>query len=177
MKKLIVTLLTLATVAAATNTYAVATVNANSYDADKVIYYLTQGTLASGTDIMVEILAGAAGGSLSSIKKGSLSEPGYFDFGVLTVPGLADNAQADFRIRAWKGGDSYPGNLAIPEAAESAKFTQATGAWNPNATPPTPPQGPSLALPAALTITVVPEPSILALALLGGVALILRRRS
>lgn len=182
MKKTLSILAALTLMGAAAQCFAAATVTLNNYDADKPIYIGAPGTVASGADVWVELLGGTPGGTLAPIASTSglalfgLAEPGYFDSGVGTIPGLADNATAEFQLRAWKGAASYDAAFAVKETAISAKWTQATGAWNPAAQPPVPASGPVLAIPGNLVLAVVPEPSTIALGLLGAAMLLIRRR-
>jgi len=182
MKKTLVILATLAALAATSKTYAAATISLNNYDSDKPIFYLKDGTKASGADVFVEVLAGPVGGVLapvantSALSKFGLSEPGYFDNAVGVIPGLADGAQVDVQVRTWKGGASYD---VAAESGISAKWTQASGTWNPNASPPVPASGPALGLTSSITIlpvSAIPEPSVVILAMLGGAAVLIRRR-
>lgn len=155
------------------------TVFLNNYDANKAIFYMSEGTLASeGLGVTLQILGGPVGGALAPINPNgktnpnlSLVEPGFFDavpsFGV--VPGVADGAQAQFQVRAWIGADYASAQVR----AESTTWTQKVGT---NPAPPSPPVPEALQFPG-LTLINIPEPSTIALGLLGAALLLIRRRS
>lgn len=176
MKKLLATVAACAVVASAA--YADATVALNNFAANP-IYLLSEGTLA-GADVMVEFWGGPVGGDIAMISNtdGVSAWPveyeGFFDGGVGVVPGVADSADAQLVMRAYQG-ETYDGAFGAAPTAE-VMWTQATGAWNPNAVPPAPPTGPDLAYTDTPVLNVVPEPSTIALGLLGAAVLLLRRR-
>lgn len=154
-----------------------ATVTFNNYDADKAIFVGSVGTLA-GTDVMWQLLGDGQGvveavaGATQSVFPVS-ADAGYFDLGVGVVPGAVAGATVNFELRAWKGAD-----YASASEKGSVSWSQATGSWNDVAVPPAAPTGPALAIPASVlvTTTVIPEPSTIALGLLGAAALLIRRR-
>jgi hypothetical protein len=152
-----------------------ATVLLNNYDADKPIFAGAVGTLA-GTDVMWQLLGNGAPvtetGSGTSIFPVSV-DAGYFDVGVGVVAGVTAGDTVNFELRAWKGAD-----YASATESGSVSWSQATGSWNDAAVPPAPPSGPALAVPGSVlvTTTVIPEPSTIALGLLGLGALLIRRR-
>jgi hypothetical protein len=174
MKKALALLAALTLIGAA-NTWAAATVALNNYDSDKAIFLADGTTKAPLAGTYVELWANGAavtptGGGATTF---GLAEDGYFDNGYGIVAGLADSASTEFTLRAWRGGATYD---AATDKAE-VTWSQATGAWNPAAQPPTPPSGPALGVPSALSIVpVVPEPSTIALGILGGAALLFFRR-
>lgn len=152
---------------AAVQCFGGAAVLANNYDANKPVYYGNNTTMApvDGTWLQFATATGTPiGGAFG------LTEPGFFDNGFFEVPGAADNADVSFILQGWKGaaGSTYD------SAAEkvSANISQKAGS-NPGA--PNPPNAAVLAMPDNFVIQ-VPEPSTVALALLGGAALLLRRR-
>lgn len=145
----------------------------NNYDQDGgngyPIYYLAEGTvLASG---WVQIF-----GNGTAIGDKLPVADGFFDNGYGVVAGVAEGANADIKLQAWKGDGTYA------DATEKAEAT-----WNQKVgTNPALPATPSpemLNLPKGIIVKagevnpVVPEPSTIALALLGGAALLLRRRN
>ena len=160
--------------------FASGTVWLNNYDADKPVFYLTSGSAANGADFYAEIWGGPVGGTLSQLKtEGGTATAfaltqGYFDAGYATIPGVADSAQATLELRAYKG-TSY----ATAEAVGKLTWNQATGtAANLTAEPPVMQNPATLNLTgnALITAVVVPEPSTIALGMLGAAALLIRRR-
>jgi len=168
-----------------------ATVNLNNFDANGgngvPIYLLTSGTLAPTAGVFVQILGGPVGGAQAPIqdKTGAAIAPfamgtggagaGYFDNGVGIVPGVADNGQAQITLNIWQG--TAAGGISGAQNSVTKTWTQATGGWNSAAVPPAALTGVALAIPGtSLTLTGVPEPTTLALGLLGGLALMIRRR-
>jgi hypothetical protein len=161
------------TVLCSASALADATVALNNYGAGAgQIFYNAQGTLAPVDGTWVQLYSGATAlKDTTGAGPTALSEPGMFYGGVVAIPGATENANAPVTLRAWRGATTWE---AATERGE-ATWTQATGAWNPAAVPPTPPVGPDLTNPA-VTISVVPEPSTIALGLLGGAALLFFRR-
>jgi len=169
-----------------------ATVNLNNFDANGgngvPIYLVTSGTLAPTAGVFVQILGGPSGGEQSAVqdKTGAAIAPwamgtggagaGFFDNGVGIVPGVADGAQANITLQVWQG--TAAGGFGAATTKASATWTQATGSWTSTQVPPAPFPNVALAIPGtSLTMTgVVPEPSTIALGLLGGLALLIRRR-
>jgi len=155
------------------NTWAEATINLNNLTGGS-IFYLTEGTLAPAAGTFAQVLYN--GTALTDRDSGlstfELIDSGLFYGGTAVVPGLADSATAEFTLRAWKGAAGSTWDAAAERG--SVTWSQATGAYNPNAVPPAVFAGPDLSNPA-VTI-VVPEPTTIALGLLGGAALLLFRR-
>lgn len=159
-----------------------ATIAANNYGAAAGVinYEATAGTKTLlPADAWIEVLGGAAGSVNSLGAAFHPSEPGYFDNGVLLVPGVAAGATASFEVRAWSGATAYD----AATLKGSASFTQATGTWDDGVggtNPPGPKSGPDLAVPSftvgAAGTPVIPEPSTIALGVLGAAALLIRRR-
>lgn len=87
----------------------------------------------------------------------------------VTITGLAAGAQGTFRFRAWEtAGGSYEQAQVAHWYGESAPITIATGGGlNPPA---------NLTGLQGFTLTIVPEPSTIALGVLGAAALLFRRR-
>jgi hypothetical protein len=107
---------------------------------------------------------------------------GYFNGGVVTVPGVAPGANGTFQVFAWDGASgsaTYVAGLAAWNAGSlhggwsnpQGGVTIATGGVG---QPPSTPAGLTGLQPWAVTI--VPEPSTIALGMIGGLALLLRRR-
>lgn len=172
MKKALALLAAL-TLMGAANIWAAATVTLSNYDSNMPIFYNAVGTLAPLDGTFVELIGPngpvtPTGGGSSIL---SLAEPGFFDGGFGVVPGVADSAQAALTLRAWRGAATWD----VAAERGEVSWTQATGAWDPTAVPPAAPSGPALAIPSSPLI-VVPEPSTIALGILGGAALLLFRR-
>jgi len=155
-----------------------ATVALNNYAGGVINYQATAGgaTTLLPADAWVEVLGGATG-STASLGVFHPSEPGYFDNGVVLVPGATAGQSASFEVRAWTGATTY---AAATVKGSTGAFSSATGSWDDAATPPPVKQGPDLAVPtftvAAGSTPVVPEPSTIALGVLGAAALLARRR-
>jgi hypothetical protein len=151
----------------------VATINLNNYGTGaNPIFYGQQGTLAPMAGTFVELLAGTTvvPDAVSGATQIPMSEDGMFFGGTGSVPGLAPSATTEFTLRAWRGATSY--DTAVERG--SATWSQATGSWDSAAVPPAPPGGPDMQNPAV--VIVIPEPSTIALGLLGGFALLFFRR-
>lgn len=192
MKKLALLAATITLMGISANCFAAAeaTVLLNNFDSNNAIMFVSSAGGAAvaapgSANISVQLLGGAAAGSLAPViptgggngiipvagaAAGGLA--GFFDGGVGVVPGVAPNATATFQLVAFTGTDPSKG-------VKSATWTQPTGSWDPGAVPPAPPAGPSLQNPAGLTVggaPPIPEPSTIALGLLGLGALLIRRR-
>ena len=157
-----------------------ATIRLNNKDAQMPIFLRHVGTLATPADqIYIQVLAGPAGGTLIAVTPiGAttsvieLSEPGYFDAGVGIIPGIGDGKVVDCRIQLWQPLPDWTG-LPRYEAGTSqwiTKWTQRSGSWDPQSG--LAPTGPVLAIPLSPIVGAVPEPSTVALGILGGAALI-----
>jgi hypothetical protein len=158
--------------AMAAKTYAVGTLWLENYTADKAVFKITQGTKLA-EPAFVSLYAGMPGETLTQIFTTAspydfAGDPGYFDAGVVQLGTLAGNANLSFRVDVWTGSRTAPVLIG-----QSLPWTQQAGTYTPTE-PPTPPTGPSAAIPN--NITLVPEPSTIALGLLGLGALLIRRR-
>jgi hypothetical protein len=156
----------------------------NNADSDHPIFYLTVGSPASGPNFYVEMLAGpdanhlqpitdVSSGTQSVFNLGTAPNlPGFFDGGMGHIPGVPFRGVATFQVLAWTGAPTFD---SASQRVASALFTQQTGYDDPGGGAPDPAK--LLAFPADLVIPGVPEPSVVALGLLGGtVWLILGRR-
>jgi len=169
----------------------VGTVNLNNFDANGgngvPIYLVTSGTLAPTAGVFVQILGGPVGGAQAAVqdKTGAAIAPfamgtggagaGYFDDGVGVVPGVAAAGTAQLTLQIWQG--TAAAGYAGATVKGTATWQQTLGSWNPTAVPPAALTGVTLGIPGtSLTLTGVPEPSTIALGLLGGLALLIRRR-
>jgi len=188
MNKTIAVLASLAVMGSAADCMAAAVVNMNNYDANIPIMFKADAASAAiaapGIGTYVQLWGGAVGGPLAPVTLNSttdsiingIDDGGFFDKGVGVIAGLADKAQADLELRAWRGAATYD----AASLTGSVKWTQATGGWAMTASPPGTPDNIALNIPASgLTIGpsgVIPEPSSIALGLLGAAALLIRRR-
>jgi len=190
MNKTIAVLASLAVMGSAADCMAAAVVNLNNYDANiPIMYKATAGATAvtapdAGT--YVQLMGAGVGGTLvpCTLNSGTdtsaqgLDGGGLFDKGYAVIPGLTDKAQADLQLRAWVGATTYD---AATLSGQTTKWTQVTGGWNSTAVPPGTADSIALQIPTTgLTIgpvgPAVPEPSTIALGLLGAAALLIRRR-
>jgi len=143
----------------------------NNYDANNPIYYLNTSTKASAADTWVQIFGGT-----QSLATGGLSEDGFFDFQYGVITGADPANDVTIKVQAWKGaaGSTY---------ANATQSAEASWTQKPGSVPPLPaaPNPTVLQFPNNFVIKDVnpnvPEPSTIALALLGGAALLLRRRN
>jgi len=124
----------------------------------------------------VEVWAGAAGsGATTMIASGNFAEAGYFDLGAQVIPGVAGGGSADFMVRAWEGASTF----AAATTSGTVSWTQGSlGSFDDSVSPPPVKTGPELNMPA-FTLGAgapIPEPSTIALGVLGAAALLIRRR-
>jgi hypothetical protein len=150
--------------------FATGAIDLTTYDAGNPVYYLTSGSLATGSDFYAQILYnGVPVASSSGVSTFALSS-GDFDGGFGDVPGTADGATSvSLTLRAWKGTSTYDINAPQGEV----NWSQTVGA-DPGA--PTLPSPAQLAVPSSVIIKAVPEPTTIALGMLGAAALLIRRR-
>lgn len=137
-----------------------------------------------GAGYVAQLWAGPAGGTLAPIGdpipfRTSAAAAGYWSGAARTIPGVAGGADALIEIRAWRvaAGADYAAALASTDTnpvgnyGKSEALTIKTGG-----------AGEPPSLPADLVglkgfqLIAVPEPSIIALGLVGAGALLLRRR-
>jgi len=135
------------------------------------------GALATGSDLFVQVLAGASAGALVPVV-GTLGTDlplnrtgagaGYTNpfSDIYTVPGMAGGTVATVGYRAYQG-------LSYTSATAVSPLTLATGTIS-LSEPPTPPGEVQLGV---QSVTIVPEPATFALGLIGlGSLLAIRRR-
>jgi hypothetical protein len=159
---------------AAQSAYAdVGAIQANNYGSSAGAITYNGALLPATSDTWVEILAAPAGGTLASVAVGNLTEAGYFDLSGVALNAVAANASANFEVRAWTGAATFD---AATIKGQSAVFTQTVGSYNNAATPPGPVTGPDLNVPTFSIGVSVPEPTTIALAMLGAAGLLIRRR-
>jgi hypothetical protein len=138
-------------------------------------------TPLSGATFLAQVYGGADAGSLTALGAPVAfltgASEGYFFSGTLTVPGVVGGGVATIVVRAWNaaGGATYEQASATigARAGESNIFTVTTG--NPAGSPPTSPAA-LAGMESFNLVTVVPEPSIIALGLVGCGLFMLRRK-
>jgi hypothetical protein len=145
--------------------------------------------IGAGATITIELLAGTSAGNLvafaTPVMTSSWIGNGWFNVGApaVALAGHAAGSFPFFQLRAWNnaGGTSYSAALAAGQAYNLSAVWQLvpggglSGLGNPSAVPPVP--APALFGMASYTLIPVPEPSVIALGVLGAAALLLRRRS
>ena len=142
------------------------------------------GVTPLGSGFLGQLYVGASAGTLAPIGTPQVfglpnAPDGHIGIGELTItdPTLTVNSSAVYRLRAWTGGiASYEFALTTLGAhvGESAATAITLGG---NLPPPNLPVVATANLHPSFTLSVVvPEPSVLALGLLGGAALLFRRR-
>jgi hypothetical protein len=132
------------------------------------------GVGVSGADFKADLIAGPAGTALSaltlvpnsttSFRTGAAA--GYVNSITVTIPNIAAGAQATVAMRAYNGA-TYQGSSLY---GTSAPITIPTG--NPTTSPP----GTPTDMVGLTGFALVPEPSTIALAMLGLAGLLIRRR-
>lgn len=150
--------------------FAQAPIFLNNYDSGNPVYYLDTNTKLSETGSFVQIF----GNGTSIGDKFGLVEPGFFDNGFGAIPGAVDGADVTVKVQVWRNAASF---ATATEKAEASWVQK--GGTTPAA--PAPPSPTALAFPNNVIVgtqgPIVPEPSTIALVLLGGAALLLRRRN
>ncbi|MBI5773471.1 MAG: PEP-CTERM sorting domain-containing protein [Verrucomicrobia bacterium] len=152
----------------------------NSYDANLSFFIGNTSTPAAddGT-VFFQIFAGGnpltpSGAGSTSVNLIAADAP-FFDYGVAYTGQANDATGVAFRIEAWKGapGSTFASSVGVTPTAE-LNWTQTVGNQ--------PAVGTPTALPltfggaSSLVLTVVPEPATITLGILGGVAILARRR-
>ena len=181
MKKV---LLTLAAVAVSVSVMAQGTVNFQNIGGAPVTYEDGGAPIgATASDGIITALYWAPAGTTDDGAMEQIGAAanflgnGFFLGGTRTAPVTPPGASAAFQVRAWDSntGATYEEALAsgLTQAGKSAIFESATG--NPEAIPPGLPVNLAQAIPA-FTVATVPEPSAIALGMLGVGALFLVRR-
>jgi len=172
MKQVLSVLSALAVVGSA-SCFGAAAVNLTNYDPDQPVFYQTAGTKAgAGCYIVITIgdtVVTSTGGGNGVFSLGD--DAGYFDGGIGNV-GPTDGATVTFTAHAWKG-DATPTGWQTATESATATWTQATGANS----PPNLPAPAGLQLPSlTITTTNIPEPTTIALGLIGAAGLLFFRR-
>jgi hypothetical protein len=149
---------------------------------------LAGGALLSGTDYFVQMFAGPAGTAASALAAQGIpinfrtgAAAGYFSGGSVAITGVDFGATATVQIRAWAAasGATYAAAVAANGIyGSSTAFNVATPAY-PDRTAPPPLPGSLIGL-TSFSISsgtpIVPEPTTIALGLLGAALLFIRRR-
>jgi len=151
------------------------------YDAPVFIDSVTTGARATGPAYMAQLYAGPVGGTLAAIGSPvpflTGTGAGYWRSASLAIGTVAPGATASVQIRAWASaaGASYEAALAANGATGQSTpiLSIVTGGAG---SPPSLPADLAGLQSFAITGGVVPEPSVLALGALGGLALLIRRR-
>jgi hypothetical protein len=140
------------------------------------------GPLVTSTSYMAQLLLVGAGNSLTPIGAAAnflgSGGPGFFNGGVVDS-GLTAGATGTFQVFAWDGAS---GQAAYAAALAAWNGGSIHGGYSNPVTVPTGGTGSPAGPPGALTglqpwaVTIVPEPSTIALGIIGGLALLLRRR-
>lgn len=138
------------------------------------------GTAGTDPAAFTPVLDNATGTLVAALPFRTGSAVGYITTTGVSVKGAPGGTEILVQMRAWSavGGATYEAAYAAATTGGMAA-TVKLGASNVfAATPSTPPAtGPFLVGLQAFTVDYIPEPSVLALGLLGGVAFLLRRRS
>ncbi|MCL5098327.1 MAG: PEP-CTERM sorting domain-containing protein [Candidatus Omnitrophica bacterium] len=177
MKKLV---LIVACMLASAAAYAQGTVNFSNYapasGVNAPIYYIDGVTKLAGTAYMAQLYAGIDAGSLAAV-----GDPLAFRTGAgagflvassapYTIPGIGGGATATLQVRAWEVATGATWDAAQVRG-QSDTFQLALG----NAgQPPTPPA--DLVGLKSFNLAAIPEPSTIALGILGAGLLLIRRR-
>lgn len=181
MKKLFVLM---ACLVATVSSYAQGTVNFNTrVTADNVNLRVLglDGNPVTGANYSAQLFAGPAGaaeaalnpiGSPVSFRAGNAA--GWIDAGAVVVTGVPGGQTATLQLRAW---DNTTGANYASAQVRGESRTWTTGALgDPGAQPPTVPASLGAGTGNGFQLYVVPEPSTIALGVLGAAALLLRRR-
>ena len=170
------------------------TVNFNNYepfsgiDAPMSINWTPEagfGTFPLGSRYLAQLYAGSAADSLSPVGvavffRDSITTgqgTGYFAGGQVDIPFLSPQTGGYFQVRFWDGasGSIYEAAVAANGLAGFSNVIHLTALGDPHGAPPTIPVDLVGLMPSGIIL--IPEPSPLALGLLGTAALVLRRRN
>jgi len=175
MKKLLLTLaaVMVASISALAQPAQITVDNRNLTDANGATY---QGTITGNTaGATAQLFLVGTGGALTALTPPTTFRTGAASAFVtaqnVDVPGIKPGTSANFILRAWQG-SSYDSSL---ERGQSNPFTVANLGGDPGGGAP-PILPPKLNGMQGFAITVLPEPSTIALGMLGAAALLIRRR-
>lgn len=179
MKKLI---LSVACVLAAVSAYGQATVNFANVAAglSAPVFDVDKSTKIGSSAYLAQLYAGVDAGSLAAVPGSTpflgTAAPftGFFNGGTKTLTGITAGSRPFFQVKAWEasGGATYDAALAAGKKTGFSTVFQIgvdTGGVGSPATPPA-------ALIGLTSFSLVPEPSTIALGVLGALALLIRRR-
>ena|ERR1041384_3482904 len=125
-----------------------------------------------------QLYGGSVSNTASLIAEGTAANftasSGYINSGIVTVDNGAGGTTYFYEVRAWKGAATYAAATTTPGAqwGKSAIIQIVLGGGSPPAPVPTANLQPNF----TLNLNPVPEPSTIILGILGGTALLLRRR-
>jgi hypothetical protein len=175
MKKL---LLIAASMMVAVGLYAQGTVNFQNIPPvpDAPVFNIDGTTRLSGPNFQAMLYAGPDAGNLAAVGAAvpflAGEGAGYFIGGSRAIPTVAPGATAFIEVRAWDSTSGASWEVATIRGQSMEPFSLVTGGLSVDGAPPT--------LPAIMTgmtsFNLVPEPSTIALGILGAGALLLFRR-
>jgi hypothetical protein len=155
-------------------------INVNSGSGLNSPVFLNDGTKVSGPGVTAELLAGTSFADLRSVATTGFltgAAAGYFNGGVISIPGVPGGGIGFFQVRAWSTAagsfEAAEANYRVYLSGQSSIWSQPTGDLS--AVPPTPP--PALTGLGSFGLNnLIPEPSIFGLAGLGVTLSCVRRR-
>jgi hypothetical protein len=158
----------------------VGVVNLSNYDTMYAITGVGGAAVdAANTYVSLSYSVGGGASALAQTTTGAtqwtLDDGGYFDMSTGVLSTAAASTTVQFTLQAWTGGTSFD----TATARATSTWSQTTGKWDNAAQPPQTPDSVILALPGTVqlqSVSQVPEPSTIALGLLGAGALLIRRR-
>lgn len=179
MKKL---LLVAACIVASVGALAQGTILFNNVAAGTVAGKITDadGTGLAGTAFLAQLYAGADATSLAPVgtavtfRTGAAA--GFVNASTVAIPGVASGVVASFlQVRAWDatGGATYDAAVSSGKHFGSSAIFASDGPLGGGGSPPATPAG----LKNFKGFSLIPEPSTIALGVLGAAALLLRRRN
>jgi hypothetical protein len=144
---------------------------------DQPVYVDAMGGAKAGPEYVAQLFAGAAGGSLSAVGSPAAFRSGtgvgyWVGVPALTIPGIAGGSVATIVVKAWEAKyATYDAAVAGgSKVGASDPFEVTLGGAG---VPPTLPS----ALAGFKSFAIIPEPSTMALGLLGAAVLLFRRRN
>jgi hypothetical protein len=181
MKKLIISAIC---VLAALSAYGQGSVNFTNFapPIDAPVFGVDGTTRLSGAGFMAQLYAGPAGGALAAIGAPAPflagGGAGYFNAGSRAIAAVAPGAAADLQVRAWdaSAGSTYEAALAAGGAAGVSGVLAGITTGGAGSPPSLPANLTGLTSFSLMPGAVIPEPSTIALGLLGAGLLMFRRR-